>query len=172
MLAHLLSSQAAVSLIDEVWSWEAIQHGDAALVNSPSASGVCEILPFESLISHLWLLFLVCPFEKQVDWTDNARDIVNFLVNFLPSKTVNTDNDDASPMPTHLPRVTSQETQARLKVGFRSRRVVVVGHSMGGCSSYVLSLSTKERTILTSLLELLLHVFSPLCSRPSSLLIR
>lgn len=88
-----------------------------------------------------WLLFLVRPLEKQVDWTDNTRDIVNFLVNFLPSKIVNTDNDDASPMPTHLPRVTSQEAQARLKRGFRSRRVVVVGHSMGGCSSYVLSLA-------------------------------
>lgn len=132
MLAHLLSSKAAASLIDEVWAWEAIQHGDSALVNATSASGVCKFPP-------LYLSDFLSYLETQVDWTDNARDILNFLVNFLPSSAGNKD-DDASPLPTHLPRISSQEAQARLKGGFRSRRIVVIGHSMGGCTSYVWSL--------------------------------
>ncbi|KAG1737510.1 uncharacterized protein EDB91DRAFT_1290408, partial [Suillus paluster] len=57
-LRYLLSSNAA-SLIDEVWSWEAVQHGDAALVNETHLSGI-------------------------YDWTDNARDIAHFLLHYLP----------------------------------------------------------------------------------------
>jgi hypothetical protein len=39
-----LFNSAAATLVDEVWVWEAVQHGDAALVNAPSASGICESL--------------------------------------------------------------------------------------------------------------------------------
>jgi len=42
-----------------VWSWEAIQHGDAALVNESNLSGI-------------------------YDWRDNARDIAHFLLHYLP----------------------------------------------------------------------------------------
>jgi len=41
VLRYLLSSSSA-SLIDEVWSWEAVQHGDAALVNETNLSGICK----------------------------------------------------------------------------------------------------------------------------------
>ncbi|KAG1737532.1 uncharacterized protein EDB91DRAFT_1055105 [Suillus paluster] len=57
-LRYLLSSPSA-SLIDEVWSWEAVQHGDAALVNEANLSGI-------------------------YDWLDNARDIAHFLLHYLP----------------------------------------------------------------------------------------
>ncbi|OAX33191.1 alpha/beta-hydrolase [Rhizopogon vinicolor AM-OR11-026] len=57
-LRYLLSSPSA-SLIDEVWSWEAVQHGDAALVNESNLSGI-------------------------YDWRDNARDIAHFLLHYLP----------------------------------------------------------------------------------------
>lgn len=57
-LRYLLSSPTA-SLIDEVWSWEAVQHGDAALVNETNLSGI-------------------------FDWRDNARDIAHFLLYYLP----------------------------------------------------------------------------------------
>ena len=39
-LGHLLSSPAA-RVIDEVWVWESVQHGDAGIINAPSASGLC-----------------------------------------------------------------------------------------------------------------------------------
>ncbi|KAG1878750.1 Alpha/Beta hydrolase protein [Suillus tomentosus] len=57
-LRYLLSSHTA-SLIDEVWSWEAVQHGDAALINETNLSGI-------------------------FDWRDNARDITHFLLYYLP----------------------------------------------------------------------------------------
>ncbi|OAX36910.1 hypothetical protein K503DRAFT_772027 [Rhizopogon vinicolor AM-OR11-026] len=58
VLQYLLYSPSA-SLIDEVWSWEAVQHGDAALVNQTNLS---------------------CIF----DWQDNVRDITHFLLHYLP----------------------------------------------------------------------------------------
>ena len=42
-LAHLLTSPIA-SIIDEIWLWESIQHGDAGLINAPNASGLCQSL--------------------------------------------------------------------------------------------------------------------------------
>ncbi|KAF9037768.1 Alpha/Beta hydrolase protein [Panaeolus papilionaceus] len=63
-LGHILSSKAGAS-IDEVWAWESVQHGDAALINSTSLSGI-------------------------FDWQDNARDIVNFFTHFLPTRSTAT----------------------------------------------------------------------------------
>ncbi|KAF9523217.1 Alpha/beta hydrolase family-domain-containing protein [Crepidotus variabilis] len=102
MLSHLLSSEAA-SLIDEVWSWEAFQHGDSCLLNAKATSAVS-------------------------DWTDNSRDIVNFLSNFLP------DESSATALPVNLLRIPSQESKDRLTDGFKNRKIVVVGHSYGGAS--------------------------------------
>lgn len=39
-LQHLLSSPAG-QLIDEVWSWESIQHGDSALLNADDLGALC-----------------------------------------------------------------------------------------------------------------------------------
>ncbi|KAI6002048.1 Alpha/Beta hydrolase protein [Pisolithus albus] len=60
MIRSLLDSPAA-PLVDEVWSWEAVQHGDAALINAENLSGI-------------------------FDWQDSARDIANFLLYYLPDK--------------------------------------------------------------------------------------
>lgn len=47
--------------VDEIWSWEAVQHGDSYLLNGES----------------LGYLF---------DWADNGRDILNFMHYFIPSR--------------------------------------------------------------------------------------
>ncbi|KAF8188048.1 Alpha/Beta hydrolase protein [Pholiota molesta] len=99
-----LFNSAAATLVDEVWVWEAVQHGDAALVNAPSASGI-------------------------FDWYDNGRDIANFLLHFIPTSAT------SGPLPTHLPRVSPQETAERLENGFTERKLVAIGHSFGGCTS-------------------------------------
>ncbi|EGO01085.1 hypothetical protein SERLA73DRAFT_72055 [Serpula lacrymans var. lacrymans S7.3] len=65
--------------IDEDWSFEAVQHGDSALLNASSLSGIYE-------------------------WMDNARDIANFLLNYIPSAVSNT------VLSTHLPRVSNDAT--------------------------------------------------------------
>ena len=40
VLAVLLPSPAG-RIIDEVWAWESVQHGDAALINAGNLSAVC-----------------------------------------------------------------------------------------------------------------------------------
>lgn len=39
IISHL--SGSAIQLVDEIWSWEAVQHGDAALLNAMNISGAC-----------------------------------------------------------------------------------------------------------------------------------
>ncbi|KAG6335177.1 hypothetical protein ID866_3921 [Astraeus odoratus] len=104
MLRHLFDSPAA-HLVDEVWSWEAVQHGDSALLNAQNLSGIFE-------------------------WQDNTRDIANFLLNYLP------DEVSAAPLPTQLARIPQATSDARRKDGYRKRKLVVVGHSFGGATSF------------------------------------
>ncbi|KAL0946116.1 hypothetical protein HGRIS_012381 [Hohenbuehelia grisea] len=108
-ITNLLSPPGAEN-VNEIWSWEAVQHGDAALINRDK---LCAIY----------------------DWTDNARDISNFLLYFLPTKTT------AASLPLHLPRIPDEETQERLDRGFRGRTFVAVGHSFGGCTSVLAALT-------------------------------
>ncbi|KAL4071778.1 Alpha/beta hydrolase family-domain-containing protein [Scleroderma citrinum] len=109
MLRDLFDSPAA-PLVDEVWSWEAVHHGDSALVNAGNLSGI-------------------------VDWQDNARDIANFLLNYLP--------DDTTPasLPTHLERIPKSTSDARKDHGYSKRTLVVVGHSFGGTTSILAALN-------------------------------
>jgi pimeloyl-ACP methyl ester carboxylesterase len=103
-LKYLLSTRSDCELIDEIWSWEAVQHGDAGLLNSKNLGGI-------------------------YDWSDNARDILNFLLHFIPTTAT------ASPLPTHLTRVSAPETEFRKRHGFPRRSLVTIGHSFGGCSA-------------------------------------
>ncbi|KAG6817570.1 hypothetical protein H0H87_006947 [Tephrocybe sp. NHM501043] len=112
VLQHLLSSQAA-STIDEVWTWESVQHGDACLINGDKNGGV-------------------------FDWTDNARDILNFLTNYLPTKA------SGGSLPTHLPRLPSDEVEFRQNNPFRHRTLITIGHSYGGCTSTYAALTLPK----------------------------
>lgn len=40
MIRDLLNAPAG-EMVDEVWAWDAIQHGDAAVVNAENLSGIC-----------------------------------------------------------------------------------------------------------------------------------
>ncbi|KIJ63614.1 hypothetical protein HYDPIDRAFT_168423 [Hydnomerulius pinastri MD-312] len=109
MLRSLLDSPAG-SMIEEVWSWEAAQHGDSALINAENLSGI-------------------------FDWMDNARDIANFLLSYLPEEV------KSEVLPTRLERLPESVSEARKEHGYRSRKIVVVGHSFGGCTSVRAALS-------------------------------
>jgi pimeloyl-ACP methyl ester carboxylesterase len=102
-LRHLLSFPISHQ-IDEIWSFEAVQCGDSALLNAENLSGI-------------------------FDCTDGARDILNFLLNYLPST--------AAPheLPTHLTRVSTEEHEKRKSDGLQDRTIVAIGHSFGGCTS-------------------------------------
>ncbi|KAG6380138.1 Alpha/Beta hydrolase protein [Boletus reticuloceps] len=103
MLRSLLNAPAG-AMVDEVWAWDAVQHGDAAVVNANNLNGI-------------------------FDWLDNTRDIANFLLHHLP------EHVDATVLPTRLPRLPASVTSVREERGYRTRKLVVVGHSFGGCTS-------------------------------------
>lgn len=113
-----------------MWVWESVQHGDAAVINAGALSGMCTSL---STLSDDFVLK-----SYQVDWNDNARDILNFLLHFLPSQPT------SGVLPTHLARVALDESERRKADGFAGRALVAVGHSYGGCSSWVSLLNTKR----------------------------
>ncbi|KIY49791.1 hypothetical protein FISHEDRAFT_14607, partial [Fistulina hepatica ATCC 64428] len=97
--------------IYEVWLWEAVQHGDSALVNRHNLRGM-------------------------VTWRDNARDIHNFIINFMP-------DPHSNPSAVVLPRLPQTISAQRASSGLMNRRLVVVGHSFGGCSSAITALLHK-----------------------------
>ncbi|KAG2159263.1 Alpha/Beta hydrolase protein [Suillus bovinus] len=99
-LCYLL---ATCDIVDEIWSWESVQHGDSALLNRQNLSG-------------------------SFDWTDNARDIANFLVNYMPEEV------EASALPIQLHRLPASIGESRQTYGFSFRTLVAAGHSYGGCS--------------------------------------
>ncbi|KAI9438201.1 Alpha/Beta hydrolase protein [Lactarius indigo] len=90
--------------IDEIWALDAVQHGDSGVVNA----------------QNLGSLFI---------WHDHARDILNFILHFLPEEVT------PSTLPTNLPRVSTEASEARKRLGFANRKLVVVGHSLGGCAA-------------------------------------
>jgi len=90
--------------IDEVWALDAVQQGDSGLVNA----------------ERLGALFT---------WRDHARDILNFILHFLPEKVT------SSALPTRLPRIPLQVSEAREKRGLSDRQLVVIGHSFSGCAT-------------------------------------
>ena len=68
------------------------------------------------------------------DWQDNARDILNFVSRYLPSRADAFRGD----LPVHLPRVSDGVESARLQDGFGGERTLVgIGHSLGGAAVYV-----------------------------------
>ncbi|KAL1735272.1 Alpha/beta hydrolase family-domain-containing protein [Schizophyllum commune] len=109
-LRHLVRNHAAADNIAEIWVWEAIHHGEAAVINRPGLQGF-------------------------YTWRDNTRDILNFLLHFIPAELT------PGVLPTHLPRVPATETATRRSVGLQRRHVVAVGHSFSGCASALAALT-------------------------------
>jgi hypothetical protein len=116
-------------VIDEIWSFESIQHGDSALLNVASFLGICLSFHFPNMwcLIRSWIRIL------PVDWTDYARDILNFMLHYLPSHP----SSSTTELPVHLPLISAAETEARKTHGYSDRKLVAVGHSLGGCASYV-----------------------------------
>jgi len=79
--------------IDEIWSFEAVQHGDSGVINNGNRSDI-------------------------FDWQDHVRDIINFLVHYMPEEIT------SETLPTFLDYVSVPT----------SRRVVGLGQSIGGAT--------------------------------------
>ncbi|KZT11604.1 alpha/beta-hydrolase [Laetiporus sulphureus 93-53] len=105
-LLKLIEAQQAAQgayAIDEIWVWEAVNHGDAFLVNAGNLGGM-------------------------YDWQDNCRDILQFLMYYLPIDVT------ASALPTHLPCHSEALAHHRKTYGHQTRTLIAIGHSLGGCS--------------------------------------
>ncbi|KAH9948107.1 hypothetical protein B0H21DRAFT_821288 [Amylocystis lapponica] len=116
MLQRLIAAHQAARptySIDEIWLWEAVNHGDACLINGEKLG---------------WMF----------DWQDNARDVLQFLLHYLP------ESPSDSELPTHLTRLPEVISDARKKDGFLGRTLVAVGHSLGGCTVSIAALEHPQ----------------------------
>ncbi|KAF7304966.1 AB hydrolase-1 domain-containing protein [Mycena kentingensis (nom. inval.)] len=93
--------------IGEIWAWEATHHGASSVLNRQCGAPI-----------------------TGVGWSEDARDIVNFLLNFLPSEIAPPDA-----LPLLLPRIAPTESALRRVRGYNQRTLHAVGHSFGGCCS-------------------------------------
>ncbi|KAI0346372.1 alpha/beta-hydrolase [Trametopsis cervina] len=111
VMGHFLAENAASDApldIAEMWSWEAVNHGDAALINGGKLGGI-------------------------YDWSDQSRDIAQFLAHYMPSSPLS----PAESLPVHLPRQGESVADSRKKSGFEQRTLVVVAHSFSGAATTI-----------------------------------
>ncbi|OAV99340.1 hypothetical protein PTTG_04581 [Puccinia triticina 1-1 BBBD Race 1] len=124
MLAHLLLSPGGRK-IKEIWALDCANHGDSAILNR----------------STLGLNF---------DWADNARDLLNFVLLYLPEQ-----HSSDSSLPMVLPPLDCPHPQLLQldkspplntcgPVCWRHRRLGLMGHSLGGCASMLAVTSIPE----------------------------
>ncbi|KAJ3493281.1 hypothetical protein NLJ89_g11056 [Agrocybe chaxingu] len=112
LLIQFTESESSPIRIEEIWSLDAFNHGDAALING-------SYLP------------------RLPDRSDYGRDLANFLLHHLPDS-VDTLGKD---LPFHLLRLASATTSARIKNGFTDRTLVALGHSLGGDATAICGIS-------------------------------
>src|SRR5260370_36875516 len=78
MIRHLIElsdNPKSGIYIDEIWSFEAVNHGDSAL--SMKASWLCESCVYARVCDPLMDRCIV-------DWMDNSLDILSFIENYIP----------------------------------------------------------------------------------------
>ncbi|PPQ74560.1 hypothetical protein CVT24_004352 [Panaeolus cyanescens] len=111
-LIEITESPSSPIRIQEIWSLEAVNHGDGALING-------DYIP------------------KLPDRSDYARDLANFLVHYLPDGA----DAFTKELPTILPRVSEELSASRVKSGFNDRYVIPIGHSLGADAAGLCALS-------------------------------
>ncbi|KAF8606382.1 hypothetical protein BDV93DRAFT_553555 [Ceratobasidium sp. AG-I] len=104
IIACLESKGSGPVFIEEIWSMDLVNHGDSAIINEAYLQDACL-------------------------WADNARDIANCLLNYLPETTSSTQD-----IPFILPPLSTALSKTRKEKGFSSRTIVGLGHSVGASS--------------------------------------
>ncbi|EJD39395.1 alpha/beta-hydrolase [Auricularia subglabra TFB-10046 SS5] len=102
-LDHLLTQGLpGGDVVNEVWTLDTVTQGEGGRIN---ASELPDIF----------------------DWTENARDVLSFLIAYLPA------SPRASP-PAVLSRLSDADIDLRRSRGFTERKLVALGHSQGGAA--------------------------------------
>ncbi|KAF8907818.1 Alpha/beta hydrolase family-domain-containing protein [Gymnopilus junonius] len=123
-LIEMTESSSSSVRIEEIWSLEAVNHGDAGLIND-------RYLP------------------KSIDRSDYGRDIANFLIHHLPEGADSFGKD----LPIQLSRLPSSISSSRVSHGFSDRNVVSLGHSLGGDATALCGISYPKLFSAMILLE-------------------
>ncbi|KAF9050345.1 hypothetical protein BJ165DRAFT_1457843 [Panaeolus papilionaceus] len=111
-LIEITETASSPIRIQEIWSLEAVNHGDGALINR-------DYIP------------------KLSDRVDYGRDLANFLLHYLPEGVT----AFTTKLPTILPRISEEITSSRIKSGFSDRYVVPIGHSLGSDATGMVAIS-------------------------------
>jgi hypothetical protein len=117
-IAHFLRTRSS-GMVDEMWCLDFANHGDSAVLNERKLGGLCTshcLLHFTT-----WLTLL-----RGVDWLDNTRDILNFLLHYVPLRPT------CERLSVHLPPVSTEEVAHRELLGYKDRTLIGVGQSFGG----------------------------------------
>ncbi|EJD39406.1 alpha/beta-hydrolase [Auricularia subglabra TFB-10046 SS5] len=102
-LDHLLTKGlSGGEVVGEVWMVDAVTQGEGARINASELPDV-------------------------FDWTENARDLLSFILAYLP------ESASITPPPV-LGRLPDSGVDARRTRGFAQRRLVALGHSQGGAA--------------------------------------
>lgn len=118
LILSLLKSRAGHD-VEEVWVWESVDNGDSALLNAGKLNQLCECWARHRTIH-------IDTSAHLADWYDGARDVLHFLLHYIPSEVVSDE------LPVYLPRISPIEFEDRLHRGFSERHIIASGHSFGG----------------------------------------
>jgi pimeloyl-ACP methyl ester carboxylesterase len=73
--------------------------------------------------------------DSSVDWRDQARDILHFLLYYIPSAV------SSATLPIHLPRLSDDVARTRTTHGWTERNLIGIGHSFGAIGTLFAALT-------------------------------
>ncbi|KIK50448.1 hypothetical protein GYMLUDRAFT_51200, partial [Collybiopsis luxurians FD-317 M1] len=109
LIWSLLKSPAGRD-VEEIWTWEAVDTGDSALLNEGKLN-------------------------QMSDWYDSARDFLHFLLHYLPSQITSTTLPTHLPRVSTTEfqhRIDQGFSDSDSDSNRRRRRIIAIGHSFGG----------------------------------------
>ncbi|ESK91674.1 toxin biosynthesis protein [Moniliophthora roreri MCA 2997] len=140
-LVSLLSSRTVQSSVQEIWAWDAVNHGDSALLNA----------------SRLNALF---------HWRNAARDLLTFFTHYLPTTVAGSlpthlPRVSEEEIVKRLKYGFYDPAKSR-----KTRTIVGIGHSFGGCASTLAAISLPPS--LSSNFFSLLILIDPIILSPNN----
>lgn len=120
--------------MNEIWGFESTNHGDSAIINEGKLGFIrayCLVSSQKSQRSSF-----VLAYENPTDtWAESGRDLINFILYYLPANPAAAGNGE---LPLHLERLPEAIAQDRRQNGLASERALVgIAHSAGAASMYV-----------------------------------
>ncbi|SCZ98464.1 BZ3500_MvSof-1268-A1-R1_Chr7-1g09158 [Microbotryum saponariae] len=161
MLSDLLEQfDSKTRPIGEIWSIDTFNQGDSALLNEDVLGKACEPKWPNGFLPHSRTMLNNSSDLPTVNWADHGRDILNFIISYLP------DPFSPDPITDELPYIVAvadgmRELDARplfpglsvlSKRVFRDRLIVGIGHSLSGAG--MIYAASAQPSLFSSLILL------------------